>query len=423
MSKKQPEYNIVLCRYSEIALKGKNRWQFEQKMIDRINRLLNKFSFLKVRKIRGRIVVHYNDYRVFKIEEIDTISEALTLVFGLDSFSFAISCESKIELIRDVVDLNSASIVDRAIVDKKTKDLTYRLRVKRSDKQFPMSTKDIEINLAEIVRSKNKDFRVNLSDDADVTVYCEIHKDETFVFFDKLKGSSGLPSGSNPPVLSLLSGGFDSSVASYMMMKRGVFVDFLTFHSSPFTPPATLEKVRRLTAVLNRYQGERKLFACNLLEVQKIICAETYETFRTIFYRRFMFRLAERIAHKNKNKALVTGEAVGQVASQTIVNLANIEDAIDMLILRPLIGMDKLEILKIAEKIGTFDISKEQVPDSCTVFSPSSPSTGASRKMILSGEGRLDVEALVDLAYKNTVIIDIETGRENPLDRAFAAKK
>lgn len=132
-----------------------------------------------------------------------------------------------------------------------------------------------------------------------------------------------------------------------------------------------------------------------------------------------MFRLAERIAYKNKNKALVTGESVGQVASQTIVNLGNIDNAIDMLVLRPLVGMNKIEILNAAEKIGTFDISKEQLPDSCTVFSPSNPSTGAPRKMILSEEKRLNVDALVDMAYDSTVMIDVETGEETSLDKLF----
>ena len=419
MNLARPNYNLILCRYSEIALKGKNRWRFEQKMIDRIHYLLNKFSNLKIKKIRGRVVVHYSDYAVFNPEETVLMTEALTFVFGLDSFSFAIRTASTMDSIRDVVIDNSNLIIDNAVKDKKTEVLAYRIRVKRSDKQFPISTKDVEIDLAELVCFNSKALKVDLSDNADITVYCEIHKDETFVFFDKQKGATGLPSGSNPPVLTLLSGGFDSSVAAYMMMKRGVFVDFITFHSYPFTPSETIKKTRRLASVLNKYQGNRRLFACNLLEVQKIICAETYETFRTIFYRRFMFRLAERIAYKNKNKALVTGESVGQVASQTIVNLGNIDNAIDMLVLRPLVGMNKIEILNAAEKIGTFDISKEQLPDSCTVFSPSNPSTGAPRKMILSEEKRLNVDALVDMAYDSTVMIDVETGEETSLDKLF----
>ena len=419
MTKKQPAYNVVLCRYSEIALKGKNRWIFEQKLIDRINSLLKTFNNLTIKKIRGRIVIHYQDYSVFNKKETEKIAEALTFVFGLDTFSFAIRTSSTIKSMRNVVDRNSDSIIENAAKKRKTDALTYRIRVKRSDKKFPMSTKEIEIDLAELVYKKNTAFTVNLENSADISVYCEIHKDETFIFYDKLKGAAGLPSGSNLPVLTLLSGGFDSAVASYMMMKRGVFVDFLTFHSYPFTPQETVEKTKRLVKVLSKYQGSRRLFACNLLEVQKVICAKTYETFRTIFYRRFMFRLAERIAHENGNKALVTGESVGQVASQTITNLANIDNATDMLVLRPLIGMNKQEILEIATKLGTFEISKEQVPDSCTVFSPSNPSTGAPRKMILHGEKKLDVDALVDLAYKNTVMIDIDTNEETPLDKLF----
>ena len=423
MTKKRPDYNVILCRYSEIALKGKNRWIFEQKVIDRINRLLKTFDQLVIKKIRGRIVIHYHDYAVFNNEEIKKISEALTFVFGLDNFSFTIRTSSNIDSIRKIIDKNTDAIIENVKKDKKTDALTFRTRVKRADKSFPMPTRDIEIDLADLVYSKNKAFTVNLNNDADVTVYCEIHKDETFIFYNKLKGATGLPSGSNPPVLTLLSGGFDSPVAAYMMMKRGVFVDFITFHSHPFTPDATVEKIKRLVKVLDKYQGPRRLFACNFLEVQKVICAETYETFRTIFYRRFMFRLAERIAHQNGNKALITGESVGQVASQTIANLGNIDNATDMLVLRPLIGMNKLEILELATKLGTFEISKEQTPDSCTVFSPSNPSTGAPRRMILSGEKKLDVDALVDMAYKSTVMIDVDTNEETPLDELFESSK
>ena len=418
MSLYYPEYNIILCRYSEIALKGKNRWIFEQRMIDRINRLLNKFSFLTIRKIRGRIVIHFNDYSCFTEDDMEKIGSALKRVFGLDSFSFAIKTDSDIESIRKKVDESCEQIVPKIISLKKTDKLTFRIRVRRSNKHFPMTTKDTEIDLSDIVYNKNKNFSVNL-DKADLSVYCEIHTDYTFIFYDKEFGPGGLPSGSNPPVLSLLSGGFDSPVASYMIMKRGVFVDFLSFHSFPFTPQATVDKVRRLAGLINRYQGPRRLFLCNLLEVQKILCAETYETFRTIYYRRFMFRLAEKIAYLNGNKALVTGESVGQVASQTIVNLSNIDSAIEMLVLRPLIGMDKIEIMRLAEKIGTFEASKLQVPDSCTVFSPSNPSTGAPRKMIINGEKRLDIEALVNLAYQSTVVIDIDSGEETPIDKVF----
>ncbi|HJO96153.1 MAG TPA: tRNA uracil 4-sulfurtransferase ThiI [Victivallales bacterium] len=417
MTYNEIEYNVVFCRYSEIALKGKNRWRFEQYLITRIAKLINCIDNIVVRKIRGRILIHLKDERAFREEEISKISIALNYVFGLDSYSFSIKIPSDITQILNTVDQTVNNIIFSA-GNESNKKLTFRVRVRRSYKEFPLSTKDTEIALADLVLAKYTDLSVNLKK-ADVTVYCEIHEEYSYIFYTKERGQGGLPSGSNPPVLSLLSGGFDSPVSSYTMMRRGVFVDYISFHSYPFTPEATVDKIKNLAIQLNKFQGERRLFVCNLLEVQKDICAGVYETFRTIHYRRIMFRVAEKIALLNGNKALVTGESVGQVASQTIVNLANIDSAIDMLVLRPLIGADKIDIMNIAEKIGTFELSKEQVPDSCTVFSPSNPSTGAPRKMILNGEKHLDIDELVEKAYKNTVVIDPQTGEETSLDEIF----
>ena len=299
----------------------------------------------------------------------------------------------------------------------KRKKLSFRVRVKRIDKSL-CPKRDIEILLAEQILGKYGDLMVDLIN-AELSLYCEIHEDFTFIFYNMEKGQKGLPSGSNPPVLALLSGGFDSPVAAYMMMQRGVFVDFLSFHSYPFTPKTTEEKVVNIVKLLNKYQGARRLFFCNFLEVQKEVSAKTFETFRTIYYRRIMFKLAERIALKNGNKALVTGESVGQVASQTITNLANIDNAIDMLVLRPVIGMDKESTMDVARKLGTFELSAVQVPDSCTVFSPSSPSTGAPLERILKGEQRMNIENLLDIAWKSTVSVDVETGNETPITELF----
>ena len=420
MSKKTI-YNIVICRYSEIALKGKNRWRFEQRMIDRINKLLNSIDGITVAKIRGRILIYHQKFPCFSLAEYNTIKENLNYVFGLDSFSYCIQTPSNIGDIRNAVIKTAPAIISEKTSNIKDRNPTFRIRVKRAHKEFPLSTRETEINLADLISDCNSDLRVDLGN-ADISTYCEIHKEMALIFYDKYPGQGGLPSGSNLPVLSSLSGGFDSPVASYMMMRRGVFVDFLTFHSYPFTPQKTLDKIKQLVKKLNKFQGNRKLFACNFLETQKIICAETYETFRTIHYRRTMFRLAEKIADLNGNKALVTGEAVGQVASQTITNLANIDSATEMLILRPLIAMDKIDIMKIAEKIDTFEISKIQTPDSCTVFLPSNPSTGAPRGMILAGDKRMDIDKLIQTAFDNTVVIDVETDEEIPLTKYFAEK-
>ena len=412
-------YNIVICRYSEVALKGKNRWRFEKCIIDRLNKLLSVEGTLTVAKIRGRIIIHRQDSANFTEVEYHAIQENINFVFGIDSFSFCIRTASEFNLIKDSVKNVYPDIIREKLAKIEGRNPTFRIRVKRADKKFPLSTKDTEIELAEFVSSFDDSLRVDLSAKADLSLFCEIHKDYTFIFFEKMSAQGGLPSGSNLPVLSLLSGGFDSPVASYLMMRRGVFVDFLTFHSYPFTPEETVEKIKKLTKVLNRYQGNRKLFSCNFLETQKIICAESFETFRTIHYRRTMMRLAEKIAELNGNKALVTGESVGQVASQTINNMANIDSATEMLILRPLVSSDKSDIIKLAEKIDTFELSKIQTPDSCTVFLPNNPSTNAPRKMLIAGDKKMNVERLVETAFNNTTVIDVETNEEVSVSEYF----
>lgn len=410
--------NTVICRYNEIALKGKNRWRFEQYLIGRISKLLSSLK-LKVSKIRGRVLIHFSDWSDFSEKDCLLIRESLQYVFGLDSFSFAIKITPNLHSILKTALHSVNYIIDEIKLNKpQANPITFRVRSKRADKTSFPSKKSLEIEIADSVIMAHRYLKVDLIE-ADVSLYIEIHREQAFIYYHVENGQKGLPSGSNPPVLSLLSGGFDSPVASYMMMRRGVFVDFLSFHSFPFTPLETTEKIKRIARQLNKFQGKRRLFMCNFLEVQKEICTKVYETFRTIHYRRIMFKLAERIALENGNKALVTGESVGQVASQTITNLANIDSATEMIVLRPLIAMDKADTMEIARKIGTHDLSAEQVPDSCTVFSPSNPATSAPRKMILKGEAMMNVDHLVELSYKNTVLVDEESGEETPLTEVF----
>ena len=409
-------YDTVICRYNEIALKGKNRWKFEQFLTGRISSLLAN-SGLTVSKIRGRILIYNTDHSIFTAKTVQIINESLKYVFGLDSFSFALKTQTVIESILYAAIPAVETLIHQLQYAAKN-EITFRVRVKRVNKAFSDSKKNLENELAAPLMQKYPFLKVNLKE-ADISFHAEIHKEYSYIFFKVENGQKGLPLGSNPQVLSLLSGGFDSPVASYLMMKRGVFVDFISFHSAPFTPQETTEKIKRIALQLNKFQGKRRLFLCNLLEVQKEICAHVYETFRTIHYRRTMFRLAERIAHLNENKALVTGESVGQVASQTIINLSNIESAIEMLVLRPLVAMDKHDTMEIARKIGTHDLSAEQLPDSCTVFSPKNPATSASKGMILAGETKLNIAELVDLAYSNTVLVDLETNHETPLSEVF----
>jgi thiamine biosynthesis protein ThiI len=367
-------FNAIICRYNEIAIKGNNRAMFENRLIENIYGLLKDIEEIKVSRVRGRIWVQRPARQPLSDSELDIIKEQLPRAFGVESFSPVIMCGLDIEEICGAVDGSCDQFIQAAMTKKTVP--AFRIRATRSNKKFPLISKDIEIRLAKVVAVKYGAGRLSVDlTDADVTVGCEVRDEFAFVYYESFQGPGGLPVGCNSPVLALLSGGIDSPVACYMTMKRGCRVDYITFHSSPYTPQITIDKVKRIAVELNRFQRPGKLHICNLAPIQKLIRDNCNPRNRTVLYRRMMFRIAEKVARKTGCMALVTGESVGQVASQTIINLNTINDAINMLALRPLIGMDKSEGIALAERIGTFELSREQAPDSCTVFAPSSPST------------------------------------------------
>ncbi|MFA7229646.1 MAG: tRNA uracil 4-sulfurtransferase ThiI [Victivallaceae bacterium] len=366
-------YNAIICRYHEIAIKGNNRNMFERQMVDNIQYLLRVLDKLKILRIRGRIWIEKKDKSTFSSQELTVIREQLTKAFGLESFSPVIMCHPEMEELKNAVSSSCGEFCDRAFAAKPA--VSFRIRAKRSDKDFPLDSKQIEIELAAVVGSKYDDKMTVDLDNADVSVYCEVRREFAFVYYESIRGPGGLPVNSNAPVLALLSGGIDSPVACYMTMKRGCRVNFITFHSAPYTPQETIDKVKRIAAVINRYQPAGKLHICNLAPIQKQIRDNCNPRFRTVLYRRMMFRIAEKVAENTKCRALVTGESLGQVASQTVANMDTINRATNMLVIRPLVGMDKLEAIRMSCQMGAFDISKEQTPDSCTVFAPDSPAT------------------------------------------------
>ncbi len=389
-------FNAIICRYNEIAIKGNNRAMFENRLVENIYDLLKQVEEIKVSRVRGRIWVQHPSRQPFSDGELDIIKEQLPRAFGIESFSPVIMCGLDIEEICAAVDGSCDRFIQAAMAKKTVP--AFRIRATRSNKKFPLISKEIEIRLAKVVAIKYDDGRlkVNLTD-ADVTVGCEVRDEFAFVYYESFQGPGGLPVGCNSPVLALLSGGIDSPVACYMTMKRGCRVDYLTFHSAPYTPQVTIDKVKRIAVELNRFQRPGKLHICNLAPIQKLIRDNCNPRNRTVLYRRMMFRIAEKVARRTGCMALVTGESVGQVASQTIVNLNTINDAVSMLVLRPLIGMDKSEGIALAEKIGTFELSKEQVPDSCTVFAPSAPSTAVPLERAIEDEALLPgYEAVLD---------------------------
>lgn len=374
-------YNAVICRYHEIATKGNNRGFFERTMLENLRRILRiDLPDLRYRRIRGRLWMEFSDHRDFTQSELDLIRRNLELRgVGLESFSPAIVTQPELENIEKVVTDAAAVVIPPAIERAHScgKTLRFRIRARRSDKNFPLCSQEIEIKLTALLGGiyGRENLKLDLNDTADLTVGVEVREEMAIIWLESFHAPGGLPVGCNDRVLALLSGGIDSPVACYLTMKRGSGVDFIGFHSDPYTPPETVDKVQRIADYLNTFQQPGRLYMVNIVELQKLVRDNCNPRMRTVLYRRLMFRIAEGIARRRKIGALLTGESLGQVASQTVVNMNTIDNAVNMLILRPLCGMDKLTTIDIARKIGTFDLSAEQVPDSCTVFAPDKPST------------------------------------------------
>ena len=395
-------YNCVICRYHEIATKGNNRNMFEKCLVENIRQMLKRgASECRVRRIRGRVWIEPGAGQIFSQESLQFIIENLPAVFGLESFSPAVLLPVDMDEIRKT----AVELAPEAFAAFNSGKPSFRVRARRSNKRFPLTSQQIEIDLVTAIADKigENSFSIDLKN-ADITLGCEVRDEFSALYFDTFRCAGGLPVGSNPRVLTLLSGGIDSPVAAWQIMKRGSPTDFITFHSSPYTPQETVDKVRGIAATLNTFQRHGRLFIVNLAEFQKAVRDNCSERFRTVLYRRAMLRIAEAVALREDCKALVTGDALGQVASQTVANMDTINRSIDMLVLRPLVGADKLETIAIAEKIGTMKQSSVQVPDSCTVFAPSSPATSVPVDLALKEEAKIpDYSAILE-----KIINDIE---------------
>ena len=408
------QYNAFLIRYHEIAIKGRNRRMFENKLIESIRRLLKTIDDVKVLNQRGRIIIHLGHWRQFTTEEAEIAIEQLAKCFGVESYSPVICFEPDFETVQKMTTeiFDGAYAKFAAGVDAKPgregSRISYRMRARRSDKNFPLKSKEMEIHFANQFLTKYDRLKVDL-ENAELTIGLEVRRLNAFVWFESFNGPGGLPVGSSGSVLSLLSGGIDSPVACYSAMKRGSMCTFLTFHSHPYTPPTSISKVAQITNVLNSYQKAKSLYACNLAPAQKAIRDNCNERFRTILYRRMMMRVASIVADWNNDLALLTGEALGQVASQTLENMSVINNSTSKLIIRPLVGFDKNEAIIIARKMKTMKLSEIDVPDSCTIFAPGSPATASKLYVIKAEEAKLDLPALVRQCILETQYVNLET--------------
>lgn len=391
-------YNTLIIRNGEIAIKGQNRSSFEKSLMKNIKRSLLGLEGYKVYKGDGRMYVD------FKEELMDEVIKRVKMVFGVVSFSPAIKLEKGYDNLKE----QCYELFN--YVTSKEKFTNFKVDIKRQDKTFPMSSPEMSKDVGGYILSKSQGaLSVNVVK-PELLITGEFRADENILYAEKIKGQGGLPVGINGKGMMLLSGGIDSPVAMYMAAKRGVTMDAVHFHSFPYTSERSKEKVISLGKIVSKYANDIRINMVNLLPIQKEITENCPEELTTILSRRFMMRIAEKIAIDTQCQCLFTGESIGQVASQTLEGLTATNSVMKVLpVLRPLISFDKEDIITVANKIGTFETSIIPEEDCCTVFLPKNPSTKPKMAKILAAEENLDVEALVESAIAGLEIIEIKT--------------
>ena len=386
----------AIIHYHELALKGRNRPFFEQRLARNIRSAVRDVGGKQVDTLQGRIRVILQPDASWPL-----VRERLARVFGIANFSLAQSAPFDDDTTRLLDPLKSA--IGEAIQD--VAFATFRVSAKRSDKRLPMTSMDVEREIGAHVcqlTGKAVDLR-----QPDVTIHIETLIKDAYYFLHREEGAGGLPIGTSGKVACLLSGGIDSPVAAYRLMKRGCPAVFIHFHGRPYVSRASEEKVRELAELLTRYQSNSRLYLVPFGDIQRQIVLGAPSAFRIVLYRRMMIRIAEELARRERCWALVTGDSLGQVASQTAENISVVEEASGLPILRPLIGMDKLEITQQAQKIGTFQTSIEPDEDCCRLFVPPHPSTRTELDHIHKIERGFDLIALVKQGLDKVELADL----------------
>ena len=381
--------NSIVVHYKELALKGKNRPWFIQVLVRNLRTALAGIEIVSIRSVMGRIEITLGAEASWT-----DIRERVSRLFGIANFSHAGCAPLEFgplasAILRDLGDLQPES---------------FRVSVRRSDKRFPLTSPQIEREVGGLIKEQ-KGWRVDLENPA-LSVHIEMLPEHAFYFFGKEPGAGGLPTGTGGRLACLLSGGIDSPVAAYRMMRRGCPVLLIHFHSYPILSRASQEKVREIAALLTRHQLQSRLVMVAFGALQQQVLLAVPSGLRVVVYRRLMLRIAEQLARRWHARALVTGEVVGQVASQTLDNLTTIGDATTMEVLRPLVGMDKDEITAEARRIGTLAISNIPDQDCCQLFTPKHPSTRARLEQVERAEAALPVADMVTAAVAGAAVED-----------------
>jgi thiamine biosynthesis protein ThiI len=381
---------IILIRYGEIHLKGKNRPYFEKSLLRAIKASASRFG--------GEVSTEQGRYYVKGIPEASYSAalESLSKIFGIHSISPAYETDKDLESIYGL----AGDVFEKKLEEMNRNDVSFKVISKRSDKKFCMNSMELSVEVGGVILDRFPSVHVDVHE-PEVNLYVEI-RDHAIVYTDIIPGSGGMPYGTSGKAMLLLSGGIDSPVAGYMMAKRGVALEAIHYHSFPYTSDRAKEKVIRLGELLAEYVGPIKIHMIHFTDIQMAIYDKCPEEQLTVLMRVFMMKIAERVAKENKCKALITGESLGQVASQTLDALTVTNSVIDLPVFRPLIGFDKLEIIDIAEKINTFETSILPYEDCCTVFVPKHPVTHPRLDKILKSLNLLDVDALIEDALSKS---------------------
>jgi len=375
MGRRRP---VGLVHYHELGLKRGNRPLFLRHLGRNLRRATSDLGPLTLRQVSGRVLLDLENH-----PDPDAVRDRAQRVFGVSSFAIAYRVASTVEAMKSII----AWLVEGQTF------ASFRITARRAFKTYPMTSVELNRELGAFVLERVAS-RVDLRH-PQLEIHVEVMPAETFVYVHPVPGPGGLPVGASGTVAALLSGGIDSPVAAWRMMKRGCRVLFVHFHSVPYLPPTSQAKARELVSILTRWQYDSTLILVPFAEIQREVVLTVPPPARVVVYRRLMVRIAEALARKHGVVALTTGESLGQVASQTLSNIARIDEAAGMPILRPLIGMDKLEITDQARRLGTFEISIEPDADCCTLFVPKHPATRMSEHEVSAVESRLDIARLV----------------------------
>lgn len=382
-------YDHILVRYGELSTKGKNKKDFIKRLHINVKNALRNFTDLTYERTYDRLYIILNGTDPYEVAPI------LEKVFGISSFSFAIKINSEIE------EMQKTSL----LVAKQSDAKTFKIDTRRHYKQFAMISDEINRSVATEIL-KNTELKVDVKN-PDLRIMIEVRQFDTYIMVNKIKGAGGYPVGVGGKAMVMLSGGIDSPVAAYLMMKRGVTIECIHYASPPYTSARAQQKVIDLARIVSGYQGHIRVHVVPFTDLQLAIYNNTDESYCITLMRRMMYRIAERLCERQNALAIVNGESVGQVASQTLESMGVINETVKIPVIRPVVTMDKLEIIALSEKIGTYDVSVQPFEDCCTIFTPKNPVTKPTSKKAVSLEKRFDYEPLIEDCLNRIEVIDV----------------